>query len=116
MKLATFLALGLLLAGVAHASTITFTWTAVTQFTDGTTIPSTDAITYSIRQGTLGSISTLLDSQIATSGVSEPLDLTKGSCFTMTAVVAGIESAPSVPFCLNETPASVTNLQGKANP
>jgi hypothetical protein len=53
----SLLILALLLASVASAQTsptLSWYWTAPTQFTDGSAIPSTDTITYNVLLGTAG--------------------------------------------------------------
>jgi hypothetical protein len=42
------------LAQSTTGGTATWSWGAVTQFTDGSTIPSTDAVTYNVYTGTNG--------------------------------------------------------------
>lgn len=92
------LALALLLPAIAWAAnTATFSWGAVTQNTDGTTI--TGPVTYNIYQTACGSTSG--GSQVASgiTGLAYVIStgLADGTtyCWNLTAVAGGVESAYS---------------------
>lgn len=81
----------------------TWSWTAPTTFVDGTSIPSTDAITYNLYIGTAGK-----GSEPATAtqtGITGTSATTSGYaagavvCLEATAVVNGVESARSSEAC-----------------
>lgn len=107
----TFLLCALaLLQQHSHAQTpaapsVTVRWSAVTAMTDGTLPPS--PVSYNVYGShsasgpwSLGGNTTALSS--VRPGVSLGLD-----CYTVTAVVAGVESAQAVPACITVVPVVV---------
>lgn len=93
--LATSIAFG------ATTYTAHLTWTAPTKYTDGSNITGT--ISYRVTSGTL--------SQTATATALDWQNATPGQCFTVSAIVGGIESDQSNPACLSakpNAPASIT--------
>lgn len=95
-------------AASAPVNTATWTWTAPADFTNGTAIPSSDAITYNLYLGTAGS-----GSEAATpalTGITADSVTTSGYvagttvCGEVTAVVNGMESAHSSEACKSFAP------------
>lgn len=100
---------------VANTSAI-WTWTAPKDFTSGTPIPSTDAITYDVFVGTAGKSSESL-TPVATGITADTWTghgYAPGSvvCGVVTSVVNNIESAPSNEACkaFPDVPSPPTNL------
>ncbi len=97
----------------------TWSWTAPTTFADGTTIPSTDTITYNLYVGTAGKSSEA--STPVQTGITGVTVTTSGYaagstvCGEVTAVVAGVESARSNEACksFSDLPNAPTNLTVK---
>ena len=93
----------------------TWSWTAPTTFTDGTTIPSTDAITYNLYVGTAGKGSEattpvqtgITATTVTTSGYAAGAVV----CGEVTSVVNGVESARSNEACKTfpDVPSPPTN-------
>ena len=93
----------------------TWSWTAPTTFTDGTAIPSTDAITYNLYVGTAGKGSEattpvqtgITATTVTTSGYAPGA----GVCGELTSVVNGVESARSNEACKTfpDVPSPPTN-------
>ena len=77
--------------------TATLTWTAVTQYSDGTTIPSTVTVTYNVYQGTSATSLTKVASGVTalTSSISTGLADGQTYFWAVTAVAGGLESAQS---------------------
>ena len=100
-------------------NTADWSWTAPTTFTDGTTIPSTDAITYNLYVGTAGKASEattpvqtgLTTTTVTTSGYAAGTTV----CGEVTAVVNGVESARSNEACKSfpDLPSAPTNVTVK---
>ena len=96
-----------------------WSWTAPTTFADGTTIPSTDAITYNLYVGTAGKGSEattpvqtgITATTVTTSGYAPGAVV----CGELTAVVNTIESARSNEACKTfpDVPSPPTNLTAK---
>ena len=92
----------------------TWSWTAPTTFTDGTAIPSTDAITYDIFVGTAGHGS---ETAATASGLTATTWTGSGYkpgavvCGTVTAIVNGVMSSPSNEACKTfpDVPSAPTN-------
>ena len=72
-----------------------------TTFTSGQAIPSSDAITYEIFQGSSASTMVPLLTGVTGQPVTETVDLSKGSCFDMVSIVNSVMSQPSNVACLN---------------
>lgn len=122
-KITIFLMLFLPFASVAAqtpsaAPTATLAWTAPTQYTDGTAIPSSVTITYNVYQGT----STTNLSKVATgvtaltSIISTGLSDGVAYYWSVTAVANGLESAQVTPVSKvfsPGTPGGVISLQVK---
>ncbi len=94
---------GMLYSCAAHAGTAMLTWVAPTQNTDGSAIVG--AIHYRVYKGTQGQV---IKPQIA-SGLTALTYTVTGinggtACFNVTAVVAGIVSAPSNEACKTFVP------------
>lgn len=89
-----------LIASCAIAQTVTtsntLSWTAPTTNTDGSTITGT--LTYNVYQGAKGGAFTKTAS--AVTGSSTTVTTTAGSCFAVTSVAQGSESALSNTACL----------------
>ncbi len=100
-------------------NTATWSWTAPTTFTDGTTIPSIDAITYNLYIGTAGKGSEA--STPVQTGITGLTVTTSGYaagsvvCGEVTSVVAGVESGRSNEACKSfpDLPSPPTNLTVK---
>lgn len=79
------------------APSATLTWTNVTTYSDGTTIPSTVAVTYNVYQGT--SAATLVKVATGVTAVTDTIStgLSDGQSYywAITAVAGGIEGAQS---------------------
>ena len=101
------------------SDTATFTWTAPTTFTDGTTIPTSDVITYDTFVGTAGKGSepggpTAAGLSVLTwigSGYAPGTTV----CGVVTAIVNGVMSSPSNEACKSfpAVPNPPTNLAVK---
>jgi hypothetical protein len=104
----------LALAQTPPIPSLTWYWTAPSQFTDGNAIPSTDTITYNVMLGTAGP-----GSELATAnqtGDRFPSAVTSGAytagmkvCVQVVAVDSAantIPSPPSVEFCQTYEPPS----------
>lgn len=95
------LLLGLLFATAAFAQaappSATLAWTAPTQYSDGTAIPSSVVITYNIYQGTSASTLTKVTSGVTTLTSTVTAGLSDGVTyyFAVTAVAGGLEGAQS---------------------
>ena len=96
--------IGALVVAQSASNTVTFSWTAPTAFTDGSAIPSTDAITYNVYLGSGGPGSEATTA--AVTGVSAqtwaPSTTYPGGtvvCGTVRSVVNGVESANSNEAC-----------------
>ena len=97
----------------------TWSWTAPSTFADGTTIPSTDTITYNLYVGTAGKASEattpvqtgITATTVTTSGYAAGAVV----CGEVTAVVNGVESARSNEACKTfpDVPSPPTNLTAK---
>lgn len=110
---------GALVAGLAlaqNAPTVTLTWMAPTTYTNGTAIPTTETLTYTLYEGATG-----VETQAATglTGTSDIVTtgLTAGAsvCFELTAtdVQKGTTSAKTSEVCTTipqETPGAPTSL------
>jgi hypothetical protein len=96
-NLALFLALFTTLALAQTPPTATLTWTAVTTYVDGTTIPSTVAVTYNIYQGTSATSLTKVATGVTTltSSISTGLTDNQTYFWAVTAVAGGIEGGQS---------------------
>lgn len=105
IRLSTLLAVAILTAcSVAQSSmpTAVLTWTAPTQYTDGSAIPSGEHIQYIINQGPSGQ-----ETQVATGITSNTWSTTAGLvagttvCWTVAAVDVekGTQSAPTNEVC-----------------
>jgi hypothetical protein len=95
------------------ARTATITLTAPTQYTDGTTIASSAAISYRVYQGAKGSTSKALVGTITSTSTTINSGLQAGQeyCWQVTAVINGVESAQSNEGCKSfafPTPNAVT--------
>ena len=96
-----------------------WSWTAPTTFADGTTIPTSDAITYNLYVGTAGKGSEATTA--VQTGITATTVTTSGYaagtvvCGEVTAVVSGIESARSNEACKTfpDVPNAPTNLTVK---
>ena len=96
-----------------------WSWTAPTTFADGTTIPSTDAITYNLYVGTAGKGSEgttpvqtgITATTVTTSGYAPGAVV----CGELTAVVNNVESARSNEACKTfpDVPSPPSNLTAK---
>jgi hypothetical protein len=89
------------------------TLTAPTQYTDGTTIASSAAISYRVYQGAKGSTSKALVGTITSTSTTINSGLQAGQeyCWQVTAVINGVESAQSNEGCKSfafPTPNAVT--------
>ena len=93
-KLLAFLAL---MPIAASAGTATLTWTAPTQYTNGTAI--TAPITYRVYRGNCGAAKTLLASPSAATYVDSTAPDGSNLGYAVTAVVAGVESAQTAEVC-----------------
>jgi hypothetical protein len=89
---------GLLLVTVSVAQTggSVLTWTAPTQYTDGTTIPSTDTLTYNVYEGVSTGSEVLIASGVT--ALTYTTATVKG-CWKVSAVAAGGEGPTSVEVC-----------------
>ncbi len=109
MKLSTLLRLAVcafaFAAPLAYATDLTLRWVAPTAYTDGTKIPAGAAITYNVygaHQGVTplpklaGGVTTL-------SNVRYNVDVGT-QCYAVSAVVDGVESAPTVAVCVGVLP------------
>jgi hypothetical protein len=91
--------LAFLFAPVANAQAATpatVTWIGPTTFTDGSTIPAATAISYNLYQGASGA-EVLLPTPFTSTTYSTTITVT--TCWKVTAVIAGQESAPSAEAC-----------------
>jgi hypothetical protein len=79
------------------APTATLTWGAVTTYANGTTIPSTVAVTYNLYQGaTCATVAKVASGITAlTDVISTGLTVGNSYAFTISASAAGIEGAQS---------------------
>jgi hypothetical protein len=84
----------------SSSSQVTVSWTAPTLNTDGSTITGT--VSYNLYEGTSTSGPwTKVQGQL--SAVAEELStIATGSCFAVTAVVGGVESALSTAVCIKQ--------------
>lgn len=82
------------LAYAATTRTAHIAWTAPTKFTDGTAI--TGAISYKVTSGTA--------TQTATTTSLDWPNAALGQCFTVSAIVNGIESVQTAPSCVGQQP------------
>lgn len=102
-----FLALAMILLivfflGIAHAQTppapsATLSWSAVTQYTDGTAI--TAPVTYNVYQGTSATTMVKVATGVTALTQSITTGLSDGNTYfwSVTAVVAGVESSQAPP-------------------
>jgi hypothetical protein len=81
----------------AFAGTATLTWTAPTQYTNGTAIAA--PITYRVYRGNCGAAKTLLASPAAATYVDSTAPNGSNLGYTVSAVVAGVESAQTTEMC-----------------
>jgi len=83
------------------ANTATITFTAVTKYTDDTTIPAGTAVTYNVYQGAKGSTTKAKVGTITATSTTISVGLLTGQeyCFEVSAVVGGIEGADSNEAC-----------------
>lgn len=92
-----------LVGGVAVAAppSATLTWVAPTKYTDGTTIPSTVALSYSVYQGLQGAAKTKVAAGVVplTYSVTTGLSPNTTVCWEVTTTAGGQESARSVEAC-----------------
>lgn len=120
--LLTVLCVAPLAFGQTASGTVDWVYTAPTQFTDGTAIPSTDMIAFNLYAGTAGP-----GSEAATpvqagirylSAVTSGYTAGENICGFVTAVVNGVESPHSSEACatFTGTPAAPSNLTIKVNP
>lgn len=95
--LGLFLALFATLSLAQTAPTATLSWTAITTYTDGTTIPSSCPVTYNIYQGTTATTLTKVASGVTTLTSSISTGLTDGNTYfwAVTGVACTIEGAQS---------------------
>lgn len=110
----------LLVAIAAHATTVTLQWTAPTQYTDGTTIPSTETLTTNVYQGATGAEVLTASSVTGLTWTSANLAPNSKVCFYVTEndVQQATTSAPTNEVCATipaETPNAPTNLVIKLN-
>ena len=89
---------------VAHAQTVsrtaTITFSKPTQYTDGTTIASGTVVTYNVYQGAKGSTSKPKVATITSTATTISAGLQPGeTCWQVTAVANGVESAMSNEGC-----------------
>jgi hypothetical protein len=99
VKRLPFALAALLAAGVASAATASLSWTPPTANVDGSAITGT--ITYNVYQGVQGATPAKVQSALTTASATVTAGLTPGTtqCFTVTAVVNGVESAQSNSGC-----------------
>jgi hypothetical protein len=93
-----------LLVSVAYGQTPTNTqkvsWVAPTQYTDGTTIPSTVALTYNVYAKLGGAAETKIRAAITgTSITAGAYPVGQSNCYTITVLANGVESARSAEAC-----------------
>lgn len=101
----------LLLTAVAVAASLTASWTAPTQNTDGTAI--TAPLTYNLYTGAKGAEVKTQANLTATQATIAGLTAGAQTCATVTAVANGVESAQSAEVCATPafpTPNPPTNL------
>lgn len=86
-------------ASLAGTPSAVLSWVAPTTFTDGS--PLTGTVTYNVYQGPTGAETLTTTGVTALTWSANPASLTAGSsiCWTVTAVVGGVESAPSNEVC-----------------
>jgi hypothetical protein len=87
-------------AYAATAYTAHIAWTPPTKNTDGSNI--TGAISYRVTSGA--------SSQVTTATSYDWSSATAGQCFTVSAIVAGLESDQSNPACLGQKPNAPTTI------
>jgi len=108
--------------GQTTAGTVDWAYTASTQFTDGTTIPSTDTVTFNLYVGTAGpgseATAPVQTGIRYTSAVTSGYTAGEKVCGFVTEVVNGVESAHSSEACgvFTGTPGAPSNLTIKVNP
>jgi hypothetical protein len=95
--LALFLALVTGLALAQTPPTATLTWTAPTTYTDGTTIPTTVALSYNVYQGTSATSLTKVATGVTALTSTITTGLVDGNTYywSVTAVANGLEGAQS---------------------
>lgn len=81
-------------AQAATTYTARIAWTPPTKYTDGSTINA--PISYKVTSGTL--------SQTTSTTMLDWVNVSPGQCFTVSAIVAGIESEQSSPACTGQRP------------
>jgi hypothetical protein len=114
----------MLVVGVASAQTsgtVNWAYSAPTQFTDGTAIPSTATITYNLYVGTAGpgseAAAPVQTGIRFTSAITSGYTAGETVCGFVTSVVNGFESPHSPEACgtFSEVPGAPTNLTLKVN-
>lgn len=118
MKRALFAlaALVLVLPALAAGPTATLSWSPPTAFTDATPIPAGTAITYNVYQGGSATTLTKVASNVTATTDTISTGLADGQTYfwSVTAVVAGVESAQAAPVSKTfpaGTPGNVINLK-----
>ena len=116
----------ILFCGVSFAQTTSGTvdwyYTAPTQYTDGTAIPSTVTITYNLYVGVAGpgseAAAPVQTSIRFTSAITSGYTPGEQVCGFVTAVIGGVESPHSSEACgmFSRTPGAPSNLTIKVNP
>lgn len=105
LELTAIFVLALMVAPLVEAQTPTNTqkvsWVAPTQYTDGSTIPSTVVITYNVYAKLDGATEVKLRTGVATSTITTgPFPVGQSNCYTVTVLVNGAnESARSPEAC-----------------
>lgn len=102
MKKLIPLLIGLLAAGAAQAQasrTATITFAKPTQYVDGTPIAAAAVVTYHVYQGTRGSTKTRVGTITATATTISSGLQPGETCWQVTAVANGVESAMSNEGC-----------------
>lgn len=98
--MAISLALGIANAQTAPARTAEVTFARPAKYTDGTTLPTTVAVTYNLYQGARGSTTKPKVGTISTTGTTISSGLLPGeTCWQVSTVANGIESALSNEAC-----------------